>query len=473
MLREKEKSTIKEYMTITRNYIDQLPFELQLRVAMHVTNGRETNIALNYALAYPTQRAAISAALSHTLHLSTNDPFTLSNRLAWLLAPHVRRLYVGSSPLSRGTGAACSMLDMDELTEVWMEDEREVFEMLRRRRGKVHKVGVVLKGRMAIEEVVEMLRGMRIVRLTLACCGALRVVPNVRGECLMEDEVVFGLGGLGMGFEKLEGLFIECGRRSWYEANVEGCVHECWRVGRWVRGLREVTVSRVDEEAALGLRGMGRVRAEGREAVRVALGLGEKVIALATADYLGKDMVERVGERCGELEWVACGVTEDADVGFLRWRGSELIGICITWGWTRNGASQYARVGTGVLKRLGQMRQLKEVRLRRVRMGRAELGELLKELGGKLQVLEVSVMGQEEEGLQRINTVLRMLCRWNANVRQLCVFEWEREMRGAEMMMERRTVVDVLASVRALQKNAPLFDATSLRTKLLGLVSLV
>lgn len=438
---------------------------------MHVTNGHETHIALNYALAYPTQRAAISAALSYTLHLSNNDLFRVSNRLAELIAPHVRRLYVVSSPITLGTRAARGLLKMDALKEVWMEDERELFEMLRMRKGEIESVGVVLKGRMGIEEVVDMLRGMKIVRLTLVCCGALRILPNMRRECVIEDEAVFGLKGLGRGFGRLEGLVIECGGRSWYEANVEGCVHECWKVGRWVRSLKEVTVSRVDEEVVLGLRGVKRVRAEGREAMRVALRLSKKVVALATADYLGEDMVERVGERCTRLEWMACGVTEGADVGILRWRESELVRICITWGWTRSEASRYARVGAGVLERLGRMRQLEEVRLRRVRMGRAELEELLKGLGGKLRVLEVSVMGQEEEGMQRVNAVLRMLCRWNAGVRQLSIFEWEREMRGAEATMERRSLVEVLASMRALQTTAPLFDETPLRKKLLGLVS--
>lgn len=395
----------------------------------------------------------------------------LSNKLSNLLAPFVRCVHVASSPSYRGGGSASSVLHMGKLEEVWTEDERGVFELLRRRGRTVQRVGVVLKGRMEMEEVVSKLRGLGVTRLMFACCGALEVVPNVRGECVMEDEIVFGERGLGRGFEKLEELVVECGRRSWYDANVEGCVHECWKVGRWARGLREVTVNRVDEEVVEGLKGVERVRVEGREAVPVSLRLGRKVVSLATADYLGKDMVERVGRRCGELEWMACGVVEGGDAGFFKWRGSELARICVTWGWTRGASTRYAKVGAGVLERLGQMRKLEEVRLRRVSVGRRELRELLKGLGKKLKVLEVSAMGQEEGSLQRVDTVLRMLSKWNCGVRQLFVFELEREMGGVEVQVEQRVLIEVLASMRALQKSAPLFDAASLKKKVLGLVS--
>lgn len=59
------------------------------------------------------------------------------------------------------------------------------------------------------------------------------------------------------------------------------------------------------------------------------------------------------------------------------------------------------------------MRHSRIVKLRRMRMGRTKSGHVLKGWDGKVQVLEVSMTGLDDEGLQRVDMILGVSCRKN------------------------------------------------------------
>lgn len=401
---------------VKRLWLDILPSELRVRIALHVSGARQTENALRLAEVNPIQRAAVLFTLSHKLILSDS---TLASRWASLFASDVRQVTFDRyfSFKSADTPHFNQLLRAPNLFRADIRGHPA--ELLAIAGSKsVRELAVTLRKDVDLELLLVTLSSLTVKKLQLICTTERRYCPvkklvqrNSRHDAL------------SIACPELQSLRLACFHRD-----------PLWTLLPTFPKLREVMLeTRVQVAALPSLSTLDSVHIIGAQApLYVAEKLGTVVKSLATKQCLLKSDVEMLGRRCPKMSDLRVGIHEDASVALIDALSnmSSLKSLKMRWGVPAAPAARgykwniasFCSVQPGILLRaLDNLPDLVELELLCVRIDIAELTAILRKLGKRLQRFSTSIADQDEGPFQRLDRIVRAVTRYNPSLHNLSI----------------------------------------------------
>lgn len=394
-----------------RLWLDVLPSELRIHVALHVSRGRQTKAALHLAETNALQRAAVLFTLSYRLVFS--DP-ALAARWTAVFTGQVRDLtfdrYV-SFPADASPHPH-QLLKAPALRVAAIRGQPA--ELLALAGSKsLRDLTVVLPKDSDFELLLDILRTLCIDKLSLLCVSEKRFCP-VKKIIHANDNA----DALAISCPQLTALRVACWHRD-----------PLWKLLPTFPALREITLESAVLVAALPLLStldavhIRRVPAS----MYVAEQLGSAVSSIISKQCLSRSDVEMLGARCPRLLELDVRIHEDATVALVdavrsmsslrslrvRW-SAPAVSIKRSYKWN---LASFCSVAPGLLLTIVEsLPDLVELDLLCVRIDMAELTAILRKLGKRLQHFSTSIADQDESPFDRLDAVFRAVTACNSGL---------------------------------------------------------
>lgn len=400
-----------------RLWLDLLPSELRVRVALHVSRGRHTTAALHLAETNALQCAAVLLTLSYRLVFS--DP-ALAARWTAVFARQVRHVafdrYV-SFP-AHASPHPYQLLQAPALRVAAVRGQTAELVALAGSKS-LRELTVVLPKDSDFELLLDILRTLCIKKLSLLCVSEGKRFCPVKKIVQANDNP----DALAISCPQLTGLRVACWHRD-----------PLWKLLPTFPALREITLETRVQVAALPLLStLDAVHIRWAPAsLYVAEQLGSAVSSILTKECLLRADVQMLGARCPRLLKLNIAIHEDATVALVdavrsmsslrslrvRW-GAPAVSVKRTYKWN---LASFSNVAPGLLLRtVEHLPDLVDLELLCVRINIAELTSILRKLGRQLHHFSTSVADQDESPFDRLDAVLTAVTEFNSGLHDFSI----------------------------------------------------
>lgn len=396
-------------------WLDVPPPEVRERIAVHVSGGQFTQTALHLAQVNEKQREAVVSVVSKALHVNdTEDPKIWANLLQNELVA-----------LSFDYGCRCpdyafDLLRAPKLRSASIPDDPELLKEVAK--SSVTELTIIVCGRASPTLLFDTLASLPLTKLQLFC--------NVDEEsrCFNNPDFV-GPNAFA--------LAVSCPRVTEFQTECS-CPHEhdlIWRALPMLAELRKLTILELPDDSLERLAGLESIKIHSALDVQsLAKQLGPVVSDVVfPCDFLDARQIESL-MRCTQLSSLRCMVKEQTEFALadLIKKSLSLSILEVYWGCAevprekniRQPSPFYATVTPRVLLcAISTGVNLTVLILCHVHIPLSELTSMLKSVGRRLHEFGTSIMGQEEEPLDRLESVLFAATKHCPNLKGLGIFE--------------------------------------------------
>lgn len=404
-------------MTKLDIWLDRIPKELCCRIASYVSGGQITDNALQLARVSTSQCNAVLLSLSCDF-TNISDEWVqvfMSSKLSFTS-------YNGGFQFTKKNRPHYFyMFKSQQMRRVSIsEDVNFLFAM--GHMPSVRELDIEVTEQIPRDIVFELFSTLKLKKLTLRC----RAWWEHDSECLFNDRRYFNASynALQRSCPGLESMHVDC---LCQEENPP-----FWGVFLGLQSLREVKCRLPTAAAMHKLRTLDSVQLfdliDGQSAYGDAIAVGAAVTDLRSLRRLDEEAIAGLGA-CSRLSVLRCTIAEGCERALLDVCGrlTRLKTLQINWHtpWEIDMDDElpcYDLV-EGVLPLLPkQLRGLREMRLCHIQVPLAEVVEMQRGFGKRLEVFEVHVRSEKEEPLECLERVLQTASECNASLRCLCLF---------------------------------------------------
>lgn len=409
-----------------RTWLDVPPPEVRERIAVHVSGGQLTQSALHLAQVNGKQREAVVSVVSKALHITnTANPETWANILQDELV-ELSFDYECHCP-----DYAFDLLRAPKLRSVSIPDDPRLLKEVAK--SSLTELKITVCGRASPTLLFDTLASLPLTKLQLFC------YVDEESRCFNNPDYV-GPNAFA--------LAVSCPRVTEFRAECS-CPHEhdlIWRAVSMLTALRKLTILELPDDSLERLAGLTSIKVHSALDVQsLAKQLGPVVSDVVfPCDFLDARQIASL-MRCTQLSSLRCMVKEQTEFALadLVKKTLSLIVLEVYWGCaevprernTGQPRAFYVTVTPGVLLRAISTRvNLTVLILCYVHIPLSELILMLKCVGRRLHEFGTSIMGQQEEPLDRFEHVLFAATKHCPNLKELGIFERAPELAlGIEM----------------------------------------